>query len=101
MDNILKFPKSGISNKQELQNIILKNLLEHGAIQEDVDSVLKRMSAFLDIICESEFSLSIPNNPTKDDIEKLIMTIREKISQMTNELILERFNAESFYLKGD
>lgn len=101
MDNILKFPKSTMNNKQELQNILLKALLEHGADLDDVNSILERMSAFLDIICESEFSLSIPNNPTKDDIEKLIMTIRENISQMTNELILERFNAESFYLKGD
>jgi len=101
MDNIIQFPKIETSSKQELETIIAQNFAEHDVHPDDVKALLERMNAFLDIICDSKISLSISSNPSKEDLENLFNSIRENISQFTNQLLFERINAEIFYMKGD
>ncbi|AYX88016.1 hypothetical protein D3X26_08730 [Acinetobacter baumannii] len=101
MDNIIQFPKSTLSNRQEIESILIQGLVEHGANQEDVGYVVERMSNFLDILCEFEFSSNLPKNPRHEDIQLLFEQLSNKLSIFRDELLLERFNAESFYLKGD
>ena len=90
-----------MSSKQELKNILQQTLTEHEVSKEDIHSILERMSAFLDIVSENKFTLSVPKDPTTEDISKLITTISSEIHELTNKLVFERLCAESFYVKGD
>ncbi|HAV2809512.1 hypothetical protein ACPZ57_10930 [Acinetobacter baumannii] len=100
MNNIIQFPKAD-NSKQEIQNILRENLLEQGATTEDVNFILERMTSFLDIICDQDFSQTVPPKFTKEELDKLMISLQESIFEFTNKLLLERVNAESFYLKGD
>ncbi|WP_288384312.1 hypothetical protein [uncultured Acinetobacter sp.] len=101
MDNVIQFPKIKTNNKQEISNVLLHGLVEHGARQEDVEYILERMSNFLDVMCGFELSLNLTKNPKDEDLKLFFKELSNQFSVFRDELLLERFNAESFYLKGD
>jgi hypothetical protein len=92
LDNVIAFPSKSVRDRAEIERAIREVLLDGGASQEGVATVIANMGEFLDLL-DLDFKFSFPASISAS-VEGQFKEFSVALQERTSRLIFERVKME-------